>query len=559
VFGAAAATALVWLTSLGRGLTFFYDEWDFVNAAATTNYWHQVLQAHNGHLVMVPYTVYEVLLKTVGLRHYWPYQLFLNVLDVVCGWLLFVLLRRKVHPVVAASAAAVLMLLGPAWQDLLWPFQIAFLGSVAAGLGALVLLDRNTTRADVGACLCLAVAVGCSGVGITFAAGVGVELLWRRQHWLRLWVPVAPLVLFAAWNAKYGDSSLSSTSPVSMVHASASATAATVGAIIGRGTVAGAVIAVVLGVLVLVALVRSPARAGRLAMAVTGLLSFWILTVLTRGATQGGQSRYLYPAAALVLVATAELPSLIQTKSPLHRPAHPPSWVPVVTYVAVAGVVAYASLAIWWNASALDTSATGLAANSAVVRAKLGAVVLAGSALPAGFRPDTQYMPQVTVGPFLRAVAAFGSPGDSRRDLENAPAPLRSAVDAMLLQGRSFSVSGTGALTSSATARCQHDQLDPIEPTETIALHSRGAIVVSNGNVPLVVRARSLASTLSAVATVPPGAASVVRWSVRPTHLTWQVQFEVVQSAAPGAPSVTVCTLSGGGGSQRVSADTLRS
>ena len=35
---------------------------------------------------------------TVGLRHYWPYQLILALLDVGCGWLLFVVLRRKIQP-----------------------------------------------------------------------------------------------------------------------------------------------------------------------------------------------------------------------------------------------------------------------------------------------------------------------------------------------------------------------------------------------------------------------------------------------------------------------------
>ena len=283
VFGAAAVATLVWLASLGRGLTFFFDEWDFVNAAATTGYGHEVLQPHNGHPSMVPYTVYEILLRTVGLRHYWPYQLVLDLLDVACGWLLFVLLRRKVHPVVAAAAAAVLMLLGPAWQDLLWPFQIGFLGSVAGGLGALALLDRDTRRADIGACVCLLVAVGCSGVGLPFLAGVGVELLWSRRQWFRLWVPVAPLLLFVVWNQKYGHSSVASVSAGSMVHTSANATATTVGAILGRGTTAGAVASVILAALVVVAFVRSPGRAARLAMAVTGLLTFWVLTVLAGG------------------------------------------------------------------------------------------------------------------------------------------------------------------------------------------------------------------------------------------------------------------------------------
>lgn len=206
LFGAAAVCTVVWLMILGRSLTFFYDEWDFINAAATTGYWHNVLTPHNGHPSMLPYSVYELLLHTVGLRNYWPYRLVLTILDVGCGWLLFVLLRRKVHPVAAGAGAAALMLLGPAWQDLLWPFQIGFLGSVAGGLAALTLLDRDTRRADVGACAFLLVSIACSGVGLPFLAGVAVELAWRRRSWRRLWVPALPLALFLVWYQTLGKS-----------------------------------------------------------------------------------------------------------------------------------------------------------------------------------------------------------------------------------------------------------------------------------------------------------------------------------------------------------------
>ena len=103
VFGAAGVTAALWLLDLGRNLTFFFDEWNFVEEAATTGYWHNVLRPHNGHPSMIPFSIYEALLHTVGLRHYWPYQVILVLLDIGCGWLLFLLLRMKVHPLVAGA------------------------------------------------------------------------------------------------------------------------------------------------------------------------------------------------------------------------------------------------------------------------------------------------------------------------------------------------------------------------------------------------------------------------------------------------------------------------
>ena len=235
VFSAAALCAAIWLLELGRGLTFFFDEWDFIEEAGTSGYWHNVLQPHNGHPSMIPFSMYEVLLHTVGLRHYWPYQLVLVLLDIGCGWLLFLLLRRKVHPLVAGAASAALMLLGPAWQDLLWPFQFGFLGSVAGGLGALVLLDRATRRGDIGACICLVASVACSGVGLPFVAGVIVELAWRRRSWRRMWIPAIPLGLFVVWYEAIGKSATSSSiSASSVVHSIGTDTATTVGALVGR-------------------------------------------------------------------------------------------------------------------------------------------------------------------------------------------------------------------------------------------------------------------------------------------------------------------------------------
>ena len=68
-----------------------------------------------------------------------------------CVVLLFVYARRRVGDLLALGAAAVVALLGPAWPDILWPFQIGFLGSLAAGIGALLCLDRADRRGDIGA------------------------------------------------------------------------------------------------------------------------------------------------------------------------------------------------------------------------------------------------------------------------------------------------------------------------------------------------------------------------------------------------------------------------
>ena len=532
---------------LGSGLTFFYDEWDFINAAATTGYWHNVLTPHNGHPSMVPYSVYELLLHTVGLRHYWPYRLLLTLLDVGCGWLLFVLLRRKVHPVAAGAGAAALMLLGPAWQDLLWPFQIGFLGSVAGGLAALTLLDRDTRRADVGACACLLVSIACSGVGLPFLAGVAVELAWRRRSWRRLWVPVLPLALFVVWYETIGKSPASRVSLVSALHSMASATTTAVGSLVGRGTTVGTVLAVLIGIAIVLAVIRSPGQAARLAMAVSGLLVFWTLTVLARGVTQSSPSRYLYPAAAFILVAAGELPPLILRTPRGQLAEDAPAWARVTATVALIGVVAYAGLAIWWNASVLTAGDGGLASVSSQVQSELGAVVLAGSALPGRFQPDHVLMPQVTVGPYLDAVGEFGSSGASTQDILRSGDPLGATLDAMLLRGRPMEIAPPSEFSSVPAAgdQCTVSPVGPRGSTPTFRLSSRGDFVTAPQGANLAVRVKSFSSKFPErpVATIAAGSTEVVRWTVRPTAIRWEVGLTPVPAPGPAGSVATVCPV----------------
>ena len=97
----------------------------------------------------MPVLVYKLLFSTVGIDSYLPYRVL--GLAMHCGVvvLLFSYARRRVGDVLALAAAAAILLLGTAWQDVLWPFQIGFLGSLAAGIGALLALDREDRRGDV--------------------------------------------------------------------------------------------------------------------------------------------------------------------------------------------------------------------------------------------------------------------------------------------------------------------------------------------------------------------------------------------------------------------------
>ena len=96
VLAGLAVVAAVLIMHEGRGLNFFFDEWDFVLRQRSGV--HSLFEPHVGHLSLVPIVIYRILLHTVGLAPYWPYRLVALVLHLVCVWLLFVLARRRVGP-----------------------------------------------------------------------------------------------------------------------------------------------------------------------------------------------------------------------------------------------------------------------------------------------------------------------------------------------------------------------------------------------------------------------------------------------------------------------------
>ncbi|MCZ7527366.1 MAG: hypothetical protein M5U14_13905 [Acidimicrobiia bacterium] len=205
-FLAAAATAAVLLSHLGRDRTFFYDEWDFVQGRRT-GLVDAFLEPHNGHFSAVPVLVWRLLFATVGLDDYRPYRWTLIGFHLLVAGLVVLYVRRRMGPVLGLCAGVVVCFLGSAWQDLLWPFQIGFVGSVAGGLGALLLLEREDRVGDVLAAVCLGVALACSGLGIPLTLGVGAELAWRRRTWPRLWVVAVPGALYGLWYLAYGGES----------------------------------------------------------------------------------------------------------------------------------------------------------------------------------------------------------------------------------------------------------------------------------------------------------------------------------------------------------------
>ena len=143
----ALAIGLPLLLWLGRGMTFFSDEWAFIQTRSLGDpgTW---LTPHNEHWTTLPVIVYRLLVETVGLRTYVPYLAVVVALHGVVVTLAFIAIRRSGGPLASVAVAILLLLYGSGFENLYWGFQTGFVGATAAGIAALLALDRNDDRGD---------------------------------------------------------------------------------------------------------------------------------------------------------------------------------------------------------------------------------------------------------------------------------------------------------------------------------------------------------------------------------------------------------------------------
>jgi len=132
--------AFVYVLHLTSYKTFFLDEWTFI---VSRRPWDVglILLPQNGYLTVIPIIVWKVLFATVGLRSYVPYEAVLLATHVTVVLLLFVLIRRRSGDLPALAASATLLFLGSGAENIVYAFQINWVGSAAFGLLAMLLLD----------------------------------------------------------------------------------------------------------------------------------------------------------------------------------------------------------------------------------------------------------------------------------------------------------------------------------------------------------------------------------------------------------------------------------
>jgi hypothetical protein len=371
------------LLAAGHDIGFIKDDWEFVTRRLG---WgpDTLLRPHGGHPSLVPVLAYKVTLELFGMGHPEVLRLALTLLDLACGALLFTYAKPRIGHWPALFAAAALMLLGQAFWDIVWQFQIGFLGSLATGTGALVALERERPRL---ACMLIVLAIASSSLGLPFAVGIGIDSLLRRR---RLWVPFVPLVGYAIWALLYGEAQVEWAMARTIPRKLWTGLEASTSAITGMPRMFGPALAIgLLGAVVLAFRRGDRARlTGLAAMPVV----FWILEALARPGLQPDTARYIYPAALWIGLLAAEA---LRGYAPRG--------------VALAGISIVLAAGVANNASHLPENADRLrvlskTTDSALTRAR----ALGPSRMAPNARPDPNE-PHTRAYDYFRALRRYGS------------------------------------------------------------------------------------------------------------------------------------------------------
>ena len=371
-----------------------------------------LLLPHNGHLSIVPVLAYRVLLALFGMRHYAAYRIAGLLVHVAVASLIYRYVRQRIGEVGGLASGSAFLLLGSGWQNILWPFQIGFMGSIAAGIGAWLLVDRDKRVADLVASVLVLLSLGCSGLGIAVLVGTGAFLVTGSTLDRVIRVCVIPAIVYGIWYVKYGESQ-GQRSNLARIPRFVLESGGFAGAgLFGRDLLWGRVIfglCLGLGVGLLVAKARP--RRSMLAPSVA-LVSNWVLTGYSRAQFgDPGASRYVYVGSAFLILTMADVLSHFPRRL-LHV------GVPILAILSVAG-----------NTKPLHDGANGLRETTEVTRVELRAIEWARDRVADGYVPDKQRMPQLDGRKFLLATRALGSPAASDEEVAQSSNETRSAVD----------------------------------------------------------------------------------------------------------------------------------
>ncbi len=156
------------------------------------------LRPHGGHLTFTSRVLYSLIFEAFG-PGYLPFRLLAATTVALTVSLFFVYAAKRVGKLPALAPAVVLLVFGSDSLHVLQGNGFTVLLALACGLGALLALERDDRTGDVLACALLCLGVATYTVALAFVAGVALLVLADGRRWSRVWIPLVPLALYAAW------------------------------------------------------------------------------------------------------------------------------------------------------------------------------------------------------------------------------------------------------------------------------------------------------------------------------------------------------------------------
>ena len=478
--GAAMLASGVLLLHWLSRLTFWRDEWDFLlhrRSWSPGTFFRPFVE----QLVAVSIFVYKVLASTWGMESALPYQLVAVLIFLLSVGLLFAYVRLRLGEWLALASILPILFLGPSWDDLLFPFQMALFGSVACGIGALLALDRRTHRSDALAAVLLVLGLLFSDLGVVFVGAATIELALDRNRRKRAFAVAIPIGLWVLWYLAWGHNAETAISARNFANAPSyvlDGLATSLATLLGLGVPLGDYQAGALDwgrPLLVVAIgfaswgvyrLRPPSP--RLLAVLALLIGFWALTSLNASEVAPPTAgRYQYVGIVLLILVAAELLRGVR----ISRPA-----ITVVLVISVAATLT--------NGERLRQAADGLAGIAQQERGGLAALELARGRVSPGFEltqrnSGVEYLGFLDAGSYFSAIDAYGSPAYTPAELATASEAARISADKVFAAALGVHLAATDEAGRGCHTHQAPDSVTVVPPEGLVLMSPVPGVLVS--------------------------------------------------------------------------------
>jgi hypothetical protein len=533
---------------LTRGSSFSVDDWTWIDTRRG-NTLHTFLAPYNGHLSLVPIAIYRLMFAVVGIGDFAQYRVLLLVVASATGVVFFEYARHRIGKFCALLVATLLLFLGPGWNDILQPFQMAWLIAVASGILALSLLDRRRAGTDAVACLLILVSISSTSVGVAFAVGIAVDIAVARRRWRDAWIVGVPLLLYVVWAIHYHPSEIQlsaiTSAPLNLAQTTVAAVAGVVGLsgvtptdLTGLALTFGVPL-LVLGVAVVVVRIERGWDWTRFLSLAAALVTFTLMTTLVRSFQSPFESRYVYVICVLVTLMAVELARGLSVPLPAQLA------LAVLTLVAVVS-----------NIGILRSGGSYFRRLGVLGDATLGAVELDRGRVASDTQVPLYPFGTLTAGRYFMAAHALGTPAYTVAQLKHANPAAQSAADAQLLSDRDVSlarlsappspggvaaplegvVGGAATRRGACVAFVPAAAMAPGQASTLAVQLNPGRVSVTAGATPVAISVRRFAPVFTALGTVQARASATISVSSDRATQPWHLE---IQAPDP----VRVCTL----------------